>query len=141
MPVGVGDFDSYKLSKPEGLLHLIACVDRQSWEISVELIEMNTEFSMSLLDPSLPDEKLVVSKQTPSIKMSTIPHTNGVSFVKMETDEPIRRKRGRPRKDSLIVTKKQPAVIQVNGEHGLSSSTDNASLRLKVTAADSTNRT
>lgn len=54
MPVGVGDFEEYKLRKPEGLLHLVASVDGRSWEVSVEKIEMDTEFSMSLLEPAIP---------------------------------------------------------------------------------------
>ncbi|CCG84450.1 protein of unknown function [Taphrina deformans PYCC 5710] len=66
VPVAAGDFDSYKLSKPEGLLHLVACAGLQSWEVSIEMIVMDTEFTMSLLDPSIPEDP--IPDVTPDIR-------------------------------------------------------------------------
>lgn len=52
----MGDFDNYKLSKPDGLLlHLVARIGQRSWELSIEVIETNTEFKLSLLEPAAPD--------------------------------------------------------------------------------------
>lgn len=63
------------------------------------MIELNTEFSMSLLDPSLPEEKMTSVK--PISDAAT--QTNGSGDTQGIADEQPKNKGGRPRKVSQSV--------------------------------------
>lgn len=88
VPVEVQDFENYTLSTSNGLLNLFASWQRQAWEISVEEIELDKEFSMSLLEPTNPGEPVQMKLENGDHKE----HVLQDQEVKMHEERKRRRK-------------------------------------------------
>ncbi|ORY80466.1 hypothetical protein BCR37DRAFT_381140 [Protomyces lactucae-debilis] len=50
----VAEFDQYQLMKDQGLCQLNVAVGRQTWQVAVEAVELDEEFTMSLLESNNP---------------------------------------------------------------------------------------